>query len=275
PAYLALAADDRNFSLWAPFVAGGVDRLAFWGNADPISVEMLFFSPLPVWLANGLHRFLQYFVAVLFAARVGKDQLGLDLRWSAYLGGLHGCFAYQTAGALFTIAGVPLLIWIIDRLTRPNRSWILALAAGAGFSVFTTFTFSDPYLLLFAAMWLVILQRRYSLHAIRQFFLFSIALLAADSPQLFAVASNAALSHRAGWPSEQIMVSLDGLFYRQLQFDVFAQDPWLSLITLNLPGLAFICGLPLALYAIRQAKDESAARLFLRVFAIWAILSQK
>src|SRR5262245_25968601 len=144
PAYLALAADDRNFSLWAPFVAGGVDRLAFWGNADPISVEMLFFSPLPVWLANGLHRFLQYFVAVLFAARVGKDQLGLDWRWSAYLGVLHGCFAYQTAGALFTIAGVPLLIWIIDRLTRPDRSWILALAAGAGFSVFTTFTFSDP-----------------------------------------------------------------------------------------------------------------------------------
>src|SRR5262249_3750618 len=128
PAYLALAADDRNFSLWAPFVAGGVDRLAFWGNADPISVEMLFFSPLPVWLANGLHRFLQYFVAVLFAARVGKDQLRLDWRWVSYLGVLHGCFAYQTAGALFTIAGVPLLIWIIDRLTRPDRSWILALA---------------------------------------------------------------------------------------------------------------------------------------------------
>src|SRR3954471_3031758 len=49
-AYLALATDDRNFSLWAPFVAGGVDRLAFWGNADPVGIEMLLFSLLPVWL---------------------------------------------------------------------------------------------------------------------------------------------------------------------------------------------------------------------------------
>jgi hypothetical protein len=275
PAYLALATDDRNFSLWAPFVAGGVDRLAFWGNAEPISVEMLLFSLLPVWLANGLHRFLQYFVAILFAARVGKDQLGLDWSWSAYLGLLHGCFAYQTTGALFTIAGVPLLIWTVDRLTLPGRSWLLAIVAGLCFSVLTTFTFSDPYLLLFAAMWLVIVQRRYTAHAAGQFVLFSLALLIADSPQLFAIASNAALSHRAGWPAEDITFSLDGLFYRQLQFDIFAQDRWLALITLNLPGLVFLSGLPLALYAMWRDKLDATPSLFLRVFAIWAILSQK
>jgi hypothetical protein len=275
PAYLALAEDDRNFSLWAPFVAGGIDRLAFWGNADPISVEMLLFSLLPVWLANGLHRFLQYFVAILFAARVGKEQLGLNWRWSAYLGLLHGCFAYQTVGALFTIAGVPLLVWIMGRLTLPGRSWMLAVAAGLVFSVFTTFTFSDPYLLLFAALWLLIVLRRFTGHAARQFALFAIALLIADSPQFLAVASNAAFSHRAGWPSEEITLSLDGLFYRQLQFDIFAQDHWLALITMNLPGLAFLGGVPLAFYAMWRDKRDPMPLLFFRVFAIWAILSQK
>jgi hypothetical protein len=275
PAYLALAADDRNFSLWAPFVAGGIDRLAFWGNADPISVEMLLFSLLPVWLANGLHRFLQYFVAILFAARVGKEQLGLNWRWSAYLGLLHGCFAYQTVGALFTIAGVPLLLWIIDRLTLPGRSWMLALAAGLGFSLFTTFTFSDPYILLFATMWLIIVLRRYTAHAAWQFAVFAITLLVADSPQFFAIASNAAFSHRAGWPSEEITFSLDGLFYRQLQFDIFAQDHWLALITMNLPGVAFLGGVPLALYAMWRDKRDPVPLVFFRVFAIWAILSQK
>src|SRR6266851_9027972 len=149
PAYLALAADHRNFALMSPFVAGGIDRLAFWGNADPISIEMFLFSTLPVWLANGLHRYLQYLVAIFFAARVGEEQLGLNRRWSAFLGLLHGCFAYQTTGALFTIAGVPLLLWTLDRLTARNRGWLVALAAAAAFSLLTTFTFSDPYLLLF------------------------------------------------------------------------------------------------------------------------------
>ncbi|MEH2483554.1 hypothetical protein V1282_006911 [Nitrobacteraceae bacterium AZCC 2146] len=276
PAYLALDSNDRNFSLWSPFVAGGIDRLAFWGNADPISIELLLFKLLPIWLANGLHRFLQYFVAVFFATRVGKEQLGLDWRWSAFLGLLHGAFAYQTTGALLTIAGVPLLVWLLDRVTAPNRSWIAAVVAGALFSLCTTFTFSDPYLLLFAAMWLIIVSRRYSFHVARQFALFSIALLLADCPQLFAIAANGPTSHRAGWPSEQIGWSIDGLFYRQLQFDVFSQNKLLDFITLNVPPVIFLLGLPLAAFGgWRTDQERYSASMFLRVFAIWAVLSQK
>jgi hypothetical protein len=276
PAYLALGADHRNFSLWSPFVAGGIDRLAFWGNADPISIELLLFKILPVWLANGLHRFLQYFVAVFFAARVGKEQLGLDWRWSAFLGLLHGCFAYQTAGALLTIAGVPLLVWLLHRITAPDRSWIPAALGGLLFSLCTTFTFSDPYLLLFAAMWLVIVNRRYAAHALRQFAVFSVALLVADCPQLFAIAANGPASHRAGWPSEQIDWSVDGLFYRQLQFDIFSQDKVLDFITRNLLPGVFLIGLPIAAGGGRRSDEEARdASSFLRVFAIWMVLSQK
>lgn len=276
PAYLALDSNDRNFSLWSPFVAGGIDRLAFWGNADPVSIELLLFKLLPVWLANGLHRFMQYFVAVFFAARVGKEELGLDWRWSAFLGLLHGCFAYQTTGALLTIAGVPLLVWLLHRVTAPNRSWIAAVVAGVLFSLCTTFTFSDPYLLLFAAMWLIIVRSQYTAHAARQFILFSIALLIADCPQLFAIAANGPTSHRAGWPSEQIGWSIDGLFYRQLQFDIFSQNKLLEFITLNVPSVVFLIGLPIAVFGCWRKEEETrSAALFLRVFVIWAVLSQK
>ncbi len=64
PAHLALTYEGRNFSLWAPFVAGGVDRLSFWGNADPFNIEPLLFWLFPTWAANGLHRYLQYFIAI-------------------------------------------------------------------------------------------------------------------------------------------------------------------------------------------------------------------
>lgn len=276
PAYLALSSNGRNFSSWAPFIAGGIDRVAFWGNADPLSFEILLFSLLPVWLANGFHRFLQYFVAVFFAARVGKEQLGLNYRWAGFLGLLHAAFAYQTTGALFTIAGVPLLVWILDRLTEDKRSWTGAIVAGLAFSLLTTFTFSDPYLLLFGAMWLILVQRRYSWHAARQFLLFSVSLLVADSPQLLAVAANAPFSHRANWPGEQIGWSLDGLFYRQLQFDIFSQDKLLEPITLNLPGLTLLSGVPIALYAFwRKSAAATSVAIFFRIVLVWAILSQK
>lgn len=274
PAYRALGFSDRNFSLWSPFVAGGIDRLAFWGNADPISIELLLFNVLPVWLANGVHRFLQYFVAIFFAARVGKEELGLDWRWSAFLGMLHACFAYQTTGALLTIAGVPLLIWLLHRLAAPGRSWIAAVVSGVLFSLCTTFTFSDPYLLLFAALWLLLVSRRYSVHAARQFALFSVALLLADCPQLFAIAANGPTSHRAGWPSEQIGWSLDGLFYRQLQFDIFSQNKLLDFITQNIPPLILLLGVPLAISGLRR-DDARTGAIFLRVFLIWGVLSQK
>src|SRR4051812_47056957 len=86
PTHLALQYGDRLFSPWAPFVAGGLDRFAFWGNADPLNWETVFLALFPVWLANGLHRFVQYFIAIFFATKVCEKQLGLAPR-AALLGG--------------------------------------------------------------------------------------------------------------------------------------------------------------------------------------------
>jgi len=93
PTHLALSMEGRNLSSWTAFIVGGVDRLSFWGNADPFNIEPALIALLPAWAANGLHRFLQYFIAIYFTARVAEEQLGLDGRWAGVAGLLHGCFA--------------------------------------------------------------------------------------------------------------------------------------------------------------------------------------
>ncbi len=123
PTFKALSVDGRNFSLWSPFVAGGVDRLAFWGNANPIGPEYLLFSTLPTWLANGLHRFLQYVVAVFFAGRVADEQLGLEGSWSSLAGTMYASFSYFTVGALFTLPGVPLMLWLLRHSVGDTGSY--------------------------------------------------------------------------------------------------------------------------------------------------------
>lgn len=275
PAHLALSYNDRNFAFWSPFIAGGLDRLSFWGNADPTNIEPLLIALLPTWLANGAHRFLQYFVAIFFTARVCAEQLKLDHRWSAVAGYLHGCFAYFTFGEMLAFPGVPLLLWVLDRLRNRGTGTFVALLAGAAFSCLTTFTHSDPYLLVFSVGWVVFVWRECSIHLVRQVALFFVGLLVMDSPQLFAAASNAALSYRANWPLEPVDWSIDGLFYRQLQFDFFNQDPIIKKITMGLPRIALVLGAVLAFLARHQPKVREHTKTFAGVALLYTLLSQK
>lgn len=276
PALKALAFDGRNFSLWSPFVAGGVDRLAFWGNANPIGPEYLFFSTLPTWLANGLHRFLQYFIAVFFAGRVADEQLGLKGWWGSLAGIMFGCFSYFTVGALFTLPGVPMMLWLVWHSVGDTGSYGKAIGSAFLLSFATTFTFGVPYLLTFAVLWHSLLQRVTWRKAVGHFAVFALVLMIATAPQLLAIAVNGAASHRAAWDPEPISASLDGLFYRQLQFDLFDQNKTLRFITMNLPWLAFLAGLPLAWLAWRRGSvAKSVAGRFLIVALIFALVSQK
>ena len=240
PVLKALSFYKRNFSFWSPFLAGGVDRLAFWGNANPVGPEILLFSIFPTWLANGLHRFLQYFIAVYFAARVANEQVGLENKWSMLAGLLFGCFSYFTVGALFTLPGVPLMLWLLWRAVGERGSLPRVIGSALLLSFMTTFTFGVPYLLTFALLWLVLIQRPQWRIAWLHFALFCIVLMLVTAPQLFAIAVNASVSHRVHWDIEPIVWSLDGLFYRQLQFDLFAQDKSLMTLTMCLPWIAFL-----------------------------------
>lgn len=278
PAHIALSKSGNNFSLWAAFLAGGVDRLSFWGNADPFNIEPLMISALPIWAANGLHRFLQYFVAIFFTARVCYDQFRLDWRWACLAGWLHGAFAYFTFGELFAFPSVPLLLWTLSRIMAQRSLWP-ALVAGAAFSLLTTFSQSDPYLIVFAFGWILVVERNYALKSLLRFSLFFMVLLLADSPQFFAIILNAAESHRSNWPIESIDLSIDGLFYRQFQFDLFNQDQILRPLTLTLPGVSLLIGFAMALWAwsLRRERPDLAvtAVQFLRVFALYALASQR
>lgn len=276
PALKALAFDGRNLSLWSPFVAGGIDRLAFWGNANPFGPEYLLFSTLPAWLANGLHRFLQYFVAVYFAGRVADEQLGLKAGWSSLAGIMYGCFSYFTVGALFTLPGVPVMLWLLWRSVGERGNYAKAAGSALLLSLATTFTFGVPYLLTFAVLWLTVVQRIGWRSAAGHFAAFAAILMIATAPQLLAIAVNGAASHRAGWDLENVAGSIDGLLYRQLQFDMFGQSRILTLVTMNLPWLAFIAGLALAWIGWRKGGAyRTTAASFLCIFAIFFLLSQK
>jgi hypothetical protein len=276
PALKALSFEGRNLSLWSPFVAGGIDRLAFWSNANPFGPEYLLFSSLPAWLANGLHRFLQYFVAVFFTIRISNEQLGLKNNWGILSGLLFGCFSYFTVGALFTLPGVPLMLWLLSRSVGITGSYARAAGSALLLSFATTFTFGVPYLLTFAVLWMTLVQKVNWRIVIRHFIVFSITLIIATAPQLLAIAVNAATSHRASWDLEPITASIDGLFYRQLQFDLFGQNRTMMWVTMNIPALVFFAGLAMAWRARRQGGPTwSVAATFLPVAAIFFLLSQK
>ncbi len=277
PEMLALSEPHRNFSLWQPFDLGGLDRLAFWGNADPVEFEMLLFRTLPTWLANGLHRFLQYFVAIFFAARVAEEQIGLDRRWSALAGWLFACFSYLTVSALLTLPGVPLVLWLLQRTVEVRCPWWMAALAGLLVSLCTTFTFGVPYLLFFAVLWLAIVRGVRGWRAIWQFAVFALVLMAVKSPQLLAAAANAPFSHRAGWQLEPFRWTFDRLFYWQPQFDLFAQDKNIWPVTEWLPPYGFAAGLGMVLLWRLRGPREAAPFVapFLRVAGIYALLSQK
>ena len=64
--------------------------------------------------------------------------------------------------------------------------------------------------------------------------------------------------------------------FRQLQFDIFAQSQFLAKVTLIVPAMGMLCGIPLAFRAmVRRDTARPFGALFLRIFAVWAILSQK
>lgn len=276
PTLLALSFDHRNFAGWAPFATGGVDRLAFWGNATPISLEVLLFSFLPTWVANASHRFLQYFIGVYFTSRVLRDHLDQPAGWAAFGGVLFACFAYLTVGQLLTLSSVPLMIWMLERAMRGHASWLVCLAVGVGLSFLTTFSFGVPYLIAFAVAWLVARGLLYDRKQIAGMLAFALGLTVPNLPQAFAAVLNAPASHRAGWLPEPLTVSLGSLFHTQLQYDLFNQDKTLSAITQVLPVALFVPGIGHAVLLLRRKPERRPLALaFITAAGLYLLFAQK
>jgi hypothetical protein len=269
PVHLGLAHSKSTYALWAPFVAGGLDRLSFWGNADPFNLEPMLFGALPTWLANGLHVFAQRLIAVFFTARVAEEQLGMPRRWSTLTGLLHGGLSYFTVGEMLAFPSVPLLIWLVPRLAAARLPVLWALLVGIAFSTFTAFSQSVPYLALFAALWFSVVVRgsRRAWVVLAAFF---VAVTLADSPPILAALYNAPFSHRAGLPPESVDLSLSGLVYYQPQFDFFDQDKILKVLAVGVPW-AFMAAAATVAW-LRRRVDPVAAR-YLAIVLVSAALS--
>ncbi|MCC7370901.1 MAG: hypothetical protein IT306_20980 [Chloroflexi bacterium] len=272
PVHLGLARSGSTWSLWAPFVAGGLDRLSFWGNADPFNVEPLLFTFLPTWLANGLHVFAQRVVAVYFTARVCADQLRLSKRWCVLAALVHAGLGYFTVGEMFAFASVPLLIWLLSWIDARRRWWLLAPAAGALFSTLVTFSQSAPYLFVFAVGWSALVLARRHGRPYLVIGLFFVGLTVVELPQTLAALANAPFSHRAAFALEPVSVSIPGLFYYQLQFDFLDQDKLLRGIAIALAPAALVGGVGIVLLR-RSSKRE--ATLLLRIALLYLLLSLK
>lgn len=276
PTHLALLHEHRLFSSWAPFVAGGLDRFAFWGNADPLNWETAFLALFPVWLANGLHRFSQYFIAIYFATMLCRTQLGLN-SYHAMLGGLlYGCFSYFTFGEMLALPALPMFLCLMKYSRDSARGLWLPLVIGLAFSSFTTFTHSTPYFAVFAVMWSALVLRDASWRSALNLSLIVVGLTIGDLPQLLAALANAASSHRVDFLPESVDWSLDGLFYRQLRFDYFNQDSLAKKIAWDLPLPLLTAGAIFAVIA-RASRGGSAliSTTYLRVYAIYFLLSQR
>jgi hypothetical protein len=276
PTHLALHQGDRLFSPWAPFLAGGVDRYAFWGNADPLNWDTLFFALFPPWLANGAHRFVQYFIAIFFAATLCRRQLHLDARMAVLGGIFFACFSYFTYGQLLAIPALPLFLLLVQYSRESKRGPWLPLVVGLGFSTFTTFTFSLPYFAALAGLWSVLVLRDASARAAMNLGLIVLGLTLGDAPHLLAVLANVGFSHRTGLPPESVHWSVDSLLYRTLQFDYFNQDPFLKQVAWHLPLPILTAGaviLGITLYLRRG--PILLAEMYLRVYAVYFLLSQR
>jgi hypothetical protein len=272
PTYLGLSQTSSTFALWAPFVAGGVDRLSFWGNADPLNLEALLFTWFPVWGANGLHAFLQRFVAILFTALVLREQLGASPRAAALGGILHGCFSYYTVGAMFTSPAVPLFLWAVYRLQSTRFVVVGALALGAAVSTLTTFAHGVPYLAVFAFGWFIVVLGWRNPRQLAGCLVAVVTLTVFELHQTIALLYNAPFSMRAVYAAESLDFSLAGLFYYQPEFDFFNQDPILKAIAIFAPPAILIAGSAAALAGRGTAHVRST---FWRIALLYALLSAK
>jgi len=158
PVHIALVNQHALGSSLAPFVAGGVDRLSFFGNADSpllLSTWLLAFLSPPV--ANGFHMLLQDFIGSAFTGLLCKDRFKLGMPISAVAAVAYTSFTYPVFGFLFNAALIPFFAWY---LTAPHtRSLIALFFIGLGTSCLTSLSQGFPFIALFIALWMPIIAR--------------------------------------------------------------------------------------------------------------------
>lgn len=267
PTHLGLLKTTSLFSNWAPFTACGVDRYAFWGNAEPISIETFLLYLFPPWVANAIHCFLTRLTGCIGSFLVAAKVFKLDKKISLIAGLSHLAFSYYTFGGMFTSALVPWLLLFLRWLCNKNKNLLWIIIGAVAFGSLTSFVHGLPYLLLFCLLWFLLCekQKAKSFLKISVFFMF-MALW--DYKQIAALFANAELSARASFSFGEW--NWGRLFYFQPEYDYFDQDKVLRPMILFSP-VVFCSGCFLFL----SSGSSHQKKMFLGSFLIFVILSQQ
>jgi hypothetical protein len=197
PVHFALVNQNVMGAPLLPFVAGGVDRLSFFGSADsPLILSTWLFAFLSIPIANGIHMFLQCFVGSAFAGFLCRDRLKLETPISAVAAIAYASFSYPVFGFLFNAALIPFFAWF---LTVPHaRSWASLLLVGFAASLLTSLSQGFPFIALFVALWMPTVARASLWATVKTLSAIAIGYCVGKLPALWAILNSVAQSQRSG-----------------------------------------------------------------------------
>src|SRR6266511_5184248 len=252
PTYLSLIRSGANFALWHPAIAGGLDRFAFWGTGDsPINVELILFSIFDPWIANGIHMVLQKFCIVFFTALLARQQLGMGRMGAMAAGLLHLVLSFFVLGHMFNWTGLPFLLWALYAAAA-QRAWPMwAILLGAATATMVSASQGLPVIMVFIAMWFLIVVPAYSFRFLLTFIMFAATTVLLKAPTLVAVIANIGFSQRAGYSA------VDARFPTQILYtesDFLWSDITMWSLTQSLPAIFLSFGVLLVLQ-LRLDRD--------------------
>ena len=259
PVHVALVNQHALGSSLAPFVAGGIDRLSFFGNADsPLLLSTWLFAFLSPPVANGIHMMLQSFVGSMFAGLLCHDRLKLGTPISAVAVVTYVSFSYPVFGFLFNAALIPFFAWF---LTVPQtRSWSALLLIGLAASFLTSLSQGFPFIALFIALWMPTMACASVRSTARTLLGITIGYCAGKLPTLLAILNSVGQSQRSGELKYDSLIDTP-ILYTESDFLYNERHMWTY--TQMVPAFfAAICAVFLAFTLVqrwRRASDVNEA----------------
>jgi hypothetical protein len=253
PTYLSLIRSGANFALWQPAIAAGLDRFAFWGNADsPINLGLILFSLFDPWIANGLYTVLQKFCIVFFTALLVRQQLGLSRISAMAAGLLHLAMSFFFLGHMFNSAGLPFLLWALFAAAG-QRFWpVWAILVGAIIAPVVSATQGLPRNLVFVVLWFLVAVPRYSLRFLFTVVTATLTTVLLKAPALVAVMANVGFSQRATYSDVDVRFPTEILY---TDSDFLWSDITMWSLTQSLPAIFLVFGILLVLQ-LRMDHDS-------------------
>jgi hypothetical protein len=262
PAYLSLIRSGANFALWQPAIAAGLDRFAFWGNADsPINLGLILFSLFDPWIANGLYTVLQKFCIVFFTALLGRQQFGLGRIGAMAAGLVHLALSFFFLGHMFNSAGLPVLLWALFAAAGQPRWPLWAILVGAVTAPLVSATQGLPRNLVFVALWFLVVVPAYSFRFLFTFVIAALTTMLLKAPALVAVMANVGFSQRTAYSDVDVRFPTEILYSDS---DFLWSDITMWSITQSLPAIFLVFGMLLVL----QLKMDRDSWLQLRPQAL-------